>query len=559
MPDLEEAKGEIAKASSDEDRLRLLLEKSIQLYRNHPKEAHAWATEAIKLARKRKNKVEEARAFLRMGCASFQLSEYTRTIQEAGKAIEILDKAEPTSGTKASAILLSGMALSKIGQHREALKNFRQALELTEDGSSRRVEVLIETGNTFLALADYPNALEQFYSAIAILDLKDDPLRRSVLFSNIGRIYLTIHDLEKAQAFFERASLLAKNVRDEDAWESALYHLALIANEQEDVSRAKDLFSQSLTLAERLQKRDSEAYVECALGEIALNAKDDKRAFRHFQKAIKINEALHIASIDIIAHIGLGKLYINIREPKKALTPLQIAFAMSRDSGMRQEECDAANALAKGYEETGDLKKAVHYFNLHLALSEELHNKKSERAIIEIFSRVEIEKADRERARLEELAADANKRAEILRAETERQSNELTQLALQLVQKNEFLCNLKEEIEPVIKSSKKAKEIAEQIDAHIKSDRDWETFEHQFNQVHREFFSKIASEYPALTPMELKIAVMIKLNLPTKAIANLFCLSSRTVENHRQSIRRKLRLGTTANLVSFLTRFGEGQ
>jgi len=151
----------------------------------------------------------------------------------------------------------------------------------------------------------------------------------------------------------------------------------------------------------------------------------------------------------------------------------------------------------------------------------------------------------------------ATARAETLHTETERQSKELTQLALQLVEKNEFLCDLKEELEPQLKSSKQAKAFAQKIDDHIRSDRDWETFENQFNAVHRDFLAKLSMKYPTLTPTELKIATMIKLNLPTKAIANLFCLSGRTVENHRLSIRRKLGLRGEANLSSFLIGFKE--
>jgi DNA-binding CsgD family transcriptional regulator len=205
------------------------------------------------------------------------------------------------------------------------------------------------------------------------------------------------------------------------------------------------------------------------------------------------------------------------------------------------------------------LKESVQYFNKFIAWNAEVHNEQKQHALVEISARVEIEKADRERARLEQLAKDADGRAALLRSETERQSKELTALALQLVQKNEFLCNLKEEIEPAIKSPRKSKKITDRIDAHIKSDRDWETFEHQFDQVHGEFLKRLAVSYATLTPTEIKIAALVKLNLPTKAMSNLLCLSTRTVENHRMSIRRKVGLGAEGNLVSFLTRFGEAK
>ncbi len=225
------------------------------------------------------------------------------------------------------------------------------------------------------------------------------------------------------------------------------------------------------------------------------------------------------------------------------------------ESGMQKLECECVGALAQAYEAAGKLKDALQYYNRFIALNAAVHSQERQRAIVEVQARVEIDKADRERARMETIAKDANDRAEMLRGETERQSKELTALALQLVEKNEFLCNLKEEIEPAIKSAKKAKAIGRRIDDHIKSDRDWETFENQFNQVHGGFLRELSARYPSLSPAELKIAVLTRLNLPTKAMANLLCLSTRTIVNHRQAIRKKLRVGSDENLVTSLTGF----
>jgi AraC family transcriptional regulator, chitin signaling transcriptional activator len=241
---------------------------------------------------------------------------------------------------------------------------------------------------------------------------------------------------------------------------------------------------------------------------------------------------------------------------RDAVRLLLQSLSLAESSGLLALETEIVNQLAKAFEQSHKLEDAISYYNRFISLNERLNSQQKQRELIEIASRVEIEKADRERARMERLANDAETRASLLRQETERQSKELTQLALQIVEKNEFLCDLKEELEPQLKSSKQAKALAQKIDDHIRSDRDWETFENQFNAVHRDFLGRLSAKFPALTPTELKIATMIKLNLPSKAIANLFCLSARTIENHRLSIRKKIGLPGDANLASFFTSFG---
>jgi tetratricopeptide (TPR) repeat protein len=554
--DLEEAKKQIAKAPSEEERLSLLLARSIEFYRNHPKVARTWAEEARKLARKQKNKLDEARAILCLGCTSFQLCDYERTTKELDSALKLFEVADPNSSSKSSALLLMGMAYAEMGRLHEAMREFEGALKLRADSPIRRVEVLIEMANASMALADYPKALEYQYQSLAILDEVDDPLRRSVVLSNIGRIYLEIQDLDKAVSFLERSSVLAKESNDHSGLAVILLGLGQIAYSQGKLQESRRLLSETLRLAKDLNKLDSEAYVRESLGKIELDVGKPVKALNSFELAVSISKSLKLISVWTSSLVGLGKAHLALHHTKDGIAVLRESLRLSEGHGMKALECECSSVLAKAYENAGKLKEAVEFFNRYIALSEELNSQQKHRALVEISARVEIQKADRERARLELLANDASEQAKLLRMETERQSQELTQLALQLVQKNEFLCDLKAEIEPAIKSSRKAQSLADRIDDHIRSDRDWETFEHQFDQVHRDFLAKLSATYPALTPTELKIAVMIKLNLPTKAIANLFCLSTRTVENHRQSIRRKLKLRSDDNLVSFLTGFG---
>lgn len=57
-----------------------------------------------------------------------------------------------------------------------------------------------------------------------------------------------------------------------------------------------------------------------------------------------------------------------------------------------------------------------------------------------------------------------------------------------------------------------------------------------------------------LTPMEAKICSMIRSNYSSKAIAHTLGISTRTVDTHRTRIRKKLGLGSTVNLQTFLLR-----
>ena len=64
---------------------------------------------------------------------------------------------------------------------------------------------------------------------------------------------------------------------------------------------------------------------------------------------------------------------------------------------------------------------------------------------------------------------------------------------------------------------------------------------------------KLVNAQWKLTPREIEICNMIKNDFSTKAIADTLCVSERTVEHHRNHIRKKLGLAkNNINLVSYL-------
>lgn len=71
---------------------------------------------------------------------------------------------------------------------------------------------------------------------------------------------------------------------------------------------------------------------------------------------------------------------------------------------------------------------------------------------------------------------------------------------------------------------------------------------------HTEFLARLAKEYPALTPTELRVCALIRSAVPSKDIAALLCCSVRSVEKHRERLRRKFNLSVGENLVTFLVR-----
>jgi PAS domain S-box-containing protein len=106
--------------------------------------------------------------------------------------------------------------------------------------------------------------------------------------------------------------------------------------------------------------------------------------------------------------------------------------------------------------------------------------------------------------------------------------------------------NVRELILPYIENLK-----ITDIDSH--QSNQLKILERNINEIISPFLRTLSSKHPNLTPMEIKIITFIKEGRTTKEIAELQNTSARTVEVHRDHIRRKLRLNKRkANLRSYL-------
>lgn len=83
----------------------------------------------------------------------------------------------------------------------------------------------------------------------------------------------------------------------------------------------------------------------------------------------------------------------------------------------------------------------------------------------------------------------------------------------------------------------------------------WDQLDDLVKQFEPTFLHKLQEKHPNLTPAEIKLCYMLRLNLSTKDISNLVFKSQEVVRLSRNRLRKKLQLNNSENLTGYLLSF----
>lgn len=150
------------------------------------------------------------------------------------------------------------------------------------------------------------------------------------------------------------------------------------------------------------------------------------------------------------------------------------------------------------------------------------------------------------------------RRVEQLNLEIEKRSKEVDELKITLRvvlrKKNEdiaaceerMLCSLKQMLMPYLA-------VLENATLNTKHRQCVRELKKSIENIAFPFSPSFLRECAILTPVEIRVAGMIKQGKTTKEIAEIFCLSTRTIESHRRNIRKKL--GLNNRKINLMTHF----
>lgn len=148
-----------------------------------------------------------------------------------------------------------------------------------------------------------------------------------------------------------------------------------------------------------------------------------------------------------------------------------------------------------------------------------------------------------------------------LEYELKHKSQEMANLMINFVRKNEILTEIRSDLFKVLgvlkgESAKESKQmlilVRNKIESNIQGDEVLKKIEDQFDVVHNNFMKRLRETHPDLSNNERMMCAYLKMNLSTKEIAPLLNISIRGVETIRYRLRKKFGLEREDSLTEYL-------
>lgn len=450
-------------------------------------------------------------------------------------------------------------------------------------------EALTYLGRIFIVLQDYSSVPEYYFQAIEIYEKIGDLEGIMYVYNNLGILFQIEGNYEKNLEYKQKALELAQELNDSTVLGASLINLSKYYYDIKDYKKAIRYGKRALEVNTATNNRLYLSNNYHQLGESFLMSKKYEESLSNYHKSLIISKELQDSSHISNALSSIATVYDSLNQIDLALNYADSAYIVAMQNSAKDMQKKAAFALQSLYSKSNEHHKAYEYLSIYSHLSDSLNKEYDHINVLqnEMFYNVEklkqkhILEENRKRfinniiilslvfslliiisffMRQRLKAKNVQLMSEKLQNDLEHKNREMTSSVMALMKKNEILGDIATELIALEKSAVKAetKNAIGVIAQKIRNSRDvklWEEFDRRFKEVHSEFNENLIKDYPDLSPGDLRLCALLKMNMSTKDISELTGSSPGSIDTGRYRLRKKLGLTTDDNIVIFLSKY----
>jgi tetratricopeptide (TPR) repeat protein len=457
-----------------------------------------------------------------------------------------------TDFSKGVLINIKALQAQENGNYLEAIEGYWKARDLFAGHPKQQAVVGHNLAHLFISLKNYSRASNHLEAQKQYYESINDTINLPALYTNMGIVKMHLDSLEESEYYYQQS---------------------LRVNKNNNINKAKTLAN---------------------YGNLLRHLGEYKKALTVIDSSYQISAQLGIPYGMLVNTINKAEVLLAMGQPQDALVLIQSVLAKS-DLLNEEMNMECTRLLAMVHEQFGDIPLAFTHQKKYEELRAGIAKKGADKLVLEWEDKINREEKDREltflnnqltinrirhrimvvilllllllvlsigglahlhRQRQRIQAKLLLEESENLRLQLELKEREITTQTIHLQSIGQAtddhimkLSNLSQDL-PKTKRDELA-QIIKDFENGVPEEM-WEDFRLRFEKINESFYNKLLQIAPDLSPVELKVASFVRLNLSSKEISRLTNRTSGTVTNTRSSLRRKLKLEEDDSLVAFL-------
>lgn len=418
----------------------------------------------------------------------------------------------------------------------ESLERHQKALKIFEDNKDQKgfAQTMGFIGTMYEKQGDYPQAIKSQFSALRELKGFPEDRLEAFIFENLGSIYEDLELYDSSKFYFSKALQINLALNDKIHLSGNYNNLGDIARKTGDLEEglrlSRKALDQSLELGSLSQQKS--AWVD--LSKTYALRGDFNEAYLILEKVRKLDE--EIFTEETAKQISIQEAQYDLRIKNAQIQQLE------KEASFQSQF------------------RTLLVFLLLLIVGIALLIFNRQKLKIRTGKALVDQQAKTLQIK-ERLIATEKENINLLEArmslEVESQSKALTAQTVHLLEKNQMLEEIRQKLKKALDvdvkdQKKRIRHLIKQIDYNFSQDTDWEDFKSSFEKVHQDFFRSISKSGVELSPAEMKLASLIRMNLSSKEISATLGISLESLRISRYRLRKKLGLQKGESLQNYI-------
>jgi diguanylate cyclase (GGDEF)-like protein len=259
-----------------------------------------------------------------------------------------------------------------------------------------RVRVTITSGESFAEDGNFPMALTKLQAAATLARQSGDPMLMTIALNSLAYLYNQMREHEKGFDALQEAYRAAEGI-------DSLGRLATLKNteyalsiDSGQVQRGLKALLVAVELERKIGAGPMVATSLVNLSDCYLKLRDYRNALTYAQQSLEQARLINRESSIATAYTNIGEAYLGLGRMAEGKKYIEEALAWYEKQGDKPSLQAFLSEYGDALERAGDLSGALRAYHRERALSDELFEKRRQKAMMELQEKYEADKRQRQ-------------------------------------------------------------------------------------------------------------------------------------------------------------------